>query len=54
MLGSRRWGTARRVALGSTSERVIRQAACTVLVPARSAVTKSAPSGRNARAEVAS
>ena len=33
VLGSRRWGPVRRLALGSTSERVIRHAACPVLVP---------------------
>ena len=35
ILGSRRWGPVRRLALGSTSERVIRHSACPVLVPAR-------------------
>jgi nucleotide-binding universal stress UspA family protein len=35
VLGSRRWGLLRRLALGSTSERVIRHAACPVLVPPR-------------------
>jgi len=40
ILGSRRWGPMRRLALGSTSERVIRHAACPVLVPARSATTE--------------
>jgi nucleotide-binding universal stress UspA family protein len=35
VLGSRRLGPVRRLALGSTSERVIRHAACPVLVPAR-------------------
>lgn len=35
VLGSRRWGALRRLALGSTSERVIRHAACPVLVPPR-------------------
>lgn len=35
VLGSRRWGTVRRVALGSTSERVIHHATCPVLVPPR-------------------
>jgi nucleotide-binding universal stress UspA family protein len=35
VLGSRRWGPVRRLALGSTSERVIRHAACPVLVPPR-------------------
>ena len=37
VLGSRRWGPVRRLALGSTSERVIRHAACPVLVPPRRA-----------------
>jgi nucleotide-binding universal stress UspA family protein len=35
ILGSRRWGPVRRLALGSTSERVIRHGACPVLVPPR-------------------
>jgi nucleotide-binding universal stress UspA family protein len=35
VLGSRRWGPVKRLALGSTSERVIRRAACPVLVPPR-------------------
>ena len=35
VLGSRRWGPVRRLALGSTSERVIRRATCPVLVPPR-------------------
>jgi nucleotide-binding universal stress UspA family protein len=35
VLGSRRWGPVRRLALGSTSERVIRHAGCPVLVPPR-------------------
>jgi nucleotide-binding universal stress UspA family protein len=35
VLGSRRWGTAARLALGSTSESVIREAQCPVLVPPR-------------------
>ena len=35
VLGSRRWGPVRRLALGSTSERVIHDAACPVLVPPR-------------------
>jgi nucleotide-binding universal stress UspA family protein len=42
VLGSRRWGAVRRLALGSTSERVIRHAACPVLVPPRGADTQSA------------
>ena len=35
VLGSRRWGPVKRLALGSTSERVIHDAACPVLVPPR-------------------
>lgn len=35
VLGSRRWGPLRRLALGSTSEQVIRNTACPVLVPPR-------------------
>ena len=35
VLGSRRWGPVRRLALGSTSEHVIRHAGCPVLVPPR-------------------
>ncbi len=54
VLGSRRWGTVRRVALGSTSERVIRNAACPVLVPARSALSGPASSRSHAHEEVAS
>ena len=53
VLGSRRWGPVRRLALGSTSERVIRHAACPVLVPARHAQTEHADSiDRRARAFV--
>jgi nucleotide-binding universal stress UspA family protein len=37
VLGSRRWGPVKRLALGSTAERVIRHAACPVLVPPRTA-----------------
>lgn len=40
VLGSRRWGPVRRLALGSTSDQVIRQAACPVLVPPRGATTE--------------
>jgi nucleotide-binding universal stress UspA family protein len=40
VLGSRRWGTLRRLALGSTSERVIHHAQCPILVPPRGAVTR--------------
>jgi nucleotide-binding universal stress UspA family protein len=43
VLGSRRWGPVRRLALGSTSERVIRRAACPVLVPPRTDVELDAP-----------
>jgi hypothetical protein len=39
-IGSRRWGPVHRLALGSTSERVIRHAACPVLVPPRRADTE--------------
>ena len=54
VLGSRRWGTVRRVALGSTSERVIRNAACPVLVPARSSVPSAASRRRHEHEGVAS
>jgi nucleotide-binding universal stress UspA family protein len=37
VLGSRRWGPVKRLALGSTSEQVIRHTACPVLVPRRAA-----------------
>jgi nucleotide-binding universal stress UspA family protein len=37
VLGSRRWGPVRRLALGSTSDHVIRHGACPVLVPPRRA-----------------
>jgi nucleotide-binding universal stress UspA family protein len=37
VLGSRRWGPVRRLALGSTAEHVIRHGACPVLVPPRRA-----------------
>ncbi|HKE78991.1 MAG TPA: universal stress protein [Solirubrobacteraceae bacterium] len=37
VLGSRRWGPVRRLALGTTSEHVIRHTACPVLVPPRGA-----------------
>ncbi|HEY7621174.1 MAG TPA: universal stress protein [Solirubrobacteraceae bacterium] len=40
VLGSRRWGPVKRLALGSTSERVIRHTACPVLVPRRDADTR--------------
>jgi nucleotide-binding universal stress UspA family protein len=40
VLGSRRWGQVRRLALGSTSEKVIRHATCPVLVPPRHTATE--------------
>lgn len=40
VLGSRRWGPVRRLALGSTSDEVIRHTACPVLVPPRHATTE--------------
>ncbi|HEY1538864.1 MAG TPA: universal stress protein [Solirubrobacteraceae bacterium] len=40
VLGSRRWGPVRRLALGSTSEHVLRLATCPVLVPPRHAATE--------------
>lgn len=42
VLGSRRWGPVRRLALGSTSERAIRHAGCPVLVPPRRSDTEHA------------
>jgi nucleotide-binding universal stress UspA family protein len=54
VLGSRRWGPVKRLALGSTSERVIRHTACPVLVPPRgagSAQDEHAPVGRVVAAE---
>ncbi|MGZ6674303.1 MAG: universal stress protein [Solirubrobacteraceae bacterium] len=41
VLGSRRWGPVRRLALGSTSERVIRHTACPVLVPPRDGASEA-------------
>ena len=40
VLGSRRWGALRRLAVGSTSEHVIHHAACPVLVPPRGAANE--------------
>jgi nucleotide-binding universal stress UspA family protein len=40
VLGSRRWGPVKRLALGSTSDEVIRHTACPVLVPPRHAATE--------------
>jgi nucleotide-binding universal stress UspA family protein len=42
VLGSRRWGAVRRLALGSTTARVLREAHCPVLVPPRTADEPSA------------
>ncbi|MGZ6705806.1 MAG: universal stress protein [Solirubrobacteraceae bacterium] len=54
VLGSRRWGAVKRLALGSTSERVIRHAGCPVLVPPRGAGAEHAPAEPSARDTVAS
>jgi hypothetical protein len=43
VLGSRRWGPVKRLALGSTSERVIRHTACPVLVPPRTDIELGEP-----------
>jgi len=40
VLGSRRWGPVRRLVLGGTSEAVIRDASCPVLVPPRHATAE--------------
>jgi nucleotide-binding universal stress UspA family protein len=40
VLGSRRWGPIKRLALGTTSELVIRHSACPVLVPPRHAASE--------------
>jgi nucleotide-binding universal stress UspA family protein len=40
VLGSRRWGPLKRLALGSTSEQVIRHTACPVLIPRRNAASE--------------
>ncbi len=52
VLGSRRWGPVRRLALGSTSEWVIRHATCPVLVPPRHAVSEHDEGPRAALAGV--
>ncbi len=52
VLGSRRWGTVRRIALGSTSEAVIRDARCPVLVPPRGVAAAQQASERAAHASV--
>ena len=52
VLGSRRWGPVRRLALGSTSEWVIRHATCPVLVPPRHAVDEHDEGPRAALAGV--
>ncbi len=53
VLGSRRWGPVRRLALGSTSERVIRSAECPVLVPPRPGGRGAEPPGGRLRGAVA-
>jgi nucleotide-binding universal stress UspA family protein len=45
VLGSRRWGPVRRLALGSTSEGVIRHTACPVLVPPRDGASEHGDPG---------
>lgn len=46
VLGSRRWGTLRRLTLGSTSEHVIHHAHCPILVPPRCAGADDASEDR--------
>jgi nucleotide-binding universal stress UspA family protein len=46
--GSRRWGRAHRVLLGSTGERLTRHAACPVVLVPRPAPIHPAPGGRHA------
>jgi nucleotide-binding universal stress UspA family protein len=43
VVGSRRWGTAKRVALGSSSDRLVHQAHCAVLVIPRPLATTEPP-----------
>jgi hypothetical protein len=50
VLGSRRWGAIRRLALGSTTARVLRDAHCPVLVPPRT--TAVPPVGEPAAEQV--
>ena len=52
VLGSRRWGPVRRLALGSTAEQVVRDTSCPVLVPPRHAVREHEEEQRAAHAEV--
>lgn len=52
VLGSRRWGTVRRLALGSTSESVIRHAQCPVLVPPRGTAAEHTVAERAAHENV--
>lgn len=52
VLGSRRWGTVRRLALGGTSEAVIRDAQCPVLVPPRGVATAQHEARRAAHENV--
>ena len=54
VLGSRRWGPIRRIALGATAERVIRDAQCPVLVPPRHAVSEHGGRPRVRRSAIAS
>ena len=52
VLGSRRWGTVRRLALGSTSEAVIRDAGCPVLVPPRGVAAEQHEAERASHANI--
>jgi nucleotide-binding universal stress UspA family protein len=54
VLGSRRWGTLRRLAIGSTSEYVMHHAACPVLVPPRGASDEHDETQRSAHEDVVS
>jgi nucleotide-binding universal stress UspA family protein len=54
VLGSRRWGPTRRIALGATAERVIRDAECPVLVTPRGAAAEHGGARHAGRAAVAS
>ncbi|HEY7622655.1 MAG TPA: universal stress protein [Solirubrobacteraceae bacterium] len=51
VLGSRRWGPVKRLALGSTAERVIRHTACPVLVPPRTDIELGGSNGGEADAQ---
>jgi nucleotide-binding universal stress UspA family protein len=52
VLGSRRWGAVLRLALGSTTEAVMREARCPVLVPPRGLAAGKHEALRAARANV--